>query len=127
MSSKLPRISDFEWASVAQYIAWAEMYLGLAQISTSQIYSFRIGMGGMGPLEAKKVAQLRVVRDNKKKIETYAGGDRTSHEPAELAVLRSMYVSLNVLDGVLVDQIATCKASARRVEQSGIGEVTGGS
>lgn len=89
------RMADFEWASAARYIVHIEKLLGLQDVASGNIYSFPLGRIGPEKLEAKKRRLARTLSGNIAKLELFVGENKSDLGDNELAILRSMYVTMS--------------------------------
>lgn len=93
--AKLMSISDFLWASAAQYMIYIGNAAGLVEVSASHINNFRLGKKGVQGLLAQKLGTLSVLQENRRKLERIVGRKSEEMGPNELAVIRGMWHSIN--------------------------------
>lgn len=116
--SSLKRMSDFEWASAARYMAWLELNLGIEQVDFGKVYSFRIGNGGITCLRETKKRQLSKVKIGIATIEAFAGLNKEELAPEELVVLRSMYCTYRAAIDTINEQLQRVEVMAKAKEAS---------
>ncbi len=89
---KLKRISDFEWASVTQYLVYIASAAKLEEINSDHVNSFPLARLGAGLMALRKKRVLVKLRGNKEKLERFAGEFKGELGESEISVLRSLYV-----------------------------------
>lgn len=94
MAGELKRVSDFEWASVGQYMAWLELNLKLHDINSNHVFSFPLATLGPLRLARRKSKTRTLLVDNMAKLERFVGSNKGELGEGELVVIRSVYRTL---------------------------------
>lgn len=102
-SSKLKPLSDFEWASVSQYIIYVSSIARLQEINSNHVISFPLSRLGPEKLLKQKGRVLIALEGNKASIERFVGEHSSELNDNELAVLRTLYLQYR-------DNVETVKA-----------------
>lgn len=92
LEGKLRSLSDFEWASVAQYLVYVSSAADLVEFNTSDVYSFAIAMDGVKKVIRRKERILTLLEGNMKQLERFVGRHSDELGDDEKSVLRSLYV-----------------------------------
>lgn len=90
--SKLKSLSEFEWASVAQYMIYIASVAHLAEVNNDHVISFPLARIGPERLLRRKQKVLAVLELNTGNIERFVGSHSDDLEDGELSVLRTMYM-----------------------------------
>lgn len=89
---RLKHLSDFEWASVAQYVVYISSIAGLAEVNSRYVVDFPLGRLGSDRLLKRKQRVLFLLESNMKRVERFVGEHRSELNDNERAVLRTMYM-----------------------------------
>ncbi len=87
------KISDYQWASVAHYIAHLEQILVLTEVSAESVYSFRVQGGRFDQLRKRKEKIVQTLEENNAKLCVYVAERKGRLESGELDVIRGIYKS----------------------------------
>lgn len=90
-TARLKTISDYEWASVAQYIVYVSACADLIEISSDAIYSFRIGQAGPASLARRKRRTRDCLARNMELIVEFVERNEGELLSDEQNVIRGMY------------------------------------
>lgn len=111
---ELKHLSDFEWASVAQYIVWVESAAGLSQINSSHVVSFPLARMGIDRLRLRLNRVETALLCNIAALERFVGERKSELTSNELAVLRTLYIqykrNVETVKGHL-EQVEACAMS----------------
>lgn len=94
MSKEIRTLSDFSWASATQYITWLEGAANLVEVNWDQVHSFELAKIGPDKTIAKNNRLIKVIEENIKKLEGFAGRYKGKLEQDDLSVVRSVYSSM---------------------------------
>lgn len=111
-------MSDFEWATVAQYLSYIEMATDMVQVSTDAIYSFRVGKRGFPALERKKRVTKAVLEENRRVLCIWVDQKRGELSVNELVVLRSMYNTITGAIAIVSEHQSRAAELARFAQSS---------
>lgn len=117
---KLKGLSDFGWASVAQYLVLVSGYAQLHEINADHVYSFPLSKIGPDKLKARKVKTLSLVVDNKDRLELFVKQLRSELCDEEIVVIRSMYRQFTEWENILtkhIDAVCTFQVVERETYQ----------
>lgn len=105
-SSEAPkRLADFEWASVAVYLAWLERFLGLKEINMSNIYSLRVEPGKVSQAIDRKRQIFFTVQVNMGKIEQFVRDYKVDLSDEEMVAIRGEYRGMLGMKEIIKEQI----------------------
>ncbi len=89
---KLKSLSEFEWASVAQYMVYISITAGLKEVDSSRVISFPMARLGTVAVLKRKKGTLLLLNENRKRIERFADEYKDQLSANEMSVLRSLYL-----------------------------------
>lgn len=87
----LMHISDFEWASVAQYLVYVAGMAGLKELGSERVNSFRLSGRAVERTIALKKGTLVLLKENMRALERFVGAYEGEMSDGEKAVIREMY------------------------------------
>jgi len=114
---KLLSISDFEWASAAQYIVYISTLADLRETVVGDVFSFRFGKGGAQGLLGKKLKTLSLLQGNRRKLERLVGEKEKELGRNEIAVIRGMWQGISRSHEVVRVQADTLKEMVEEERQ----------
>lgn len=109
------KISDYQWASVGNYVAHLEQILVLTEVSGEAVYSFRIDSGGFNKLRRRKEKIVRVLEKNNAKLCVYVEQNKAKLGGAEMVVIRGMYKSNLEAIGIAREHAARLKRTSKNI------------
>ncbi len=92
--SGLRPMSDFEWASVAQYVTYISGVAKLVEINLNQVNSFALARVGPDVFIKIKRRVLAALKANKKRLEIFVADHLEELNASEKSVLRTMYLQI---------------------------------
>ncbi len=115
--SKLLTLSDFEWASAANYIIYISLVAGLREINSNHVISFPLARLGPEKVLKQKKRVLALLEENKANVERFAGEHRGDLGSNELAILRTLYLQYKGNIETVTDHISVIGVIVAEVEQ----------
>lgn len=105
MSEEVPRVSDYEWASVTRYIVAVSSIMALHEFNWSAVHSFPYAKMGSTKLKDQKRRYLGKVVENIETLKEYVSRNKAELGTSEMVVLRGMYEQLSASKFLLEDHI----------------------
>lgn len=104
-NGKLLTLSDFDWASAANYIIYISRVAGLREINSNHVISFPLARLGPEKVLKQKRRVLALLEENKASVERFAGEHKGDLGRKELAILRTLYLQYKASIETVTDHI----------------------